>query len=308
MEIKKNNQKKERKKKEAELYNGHSVDSETIFIYRAIKKCNPTIQIMTELVHDSNIEFLLPTAEIERFNKNIITYESTSVFSAGEVYVNSIIDTLTCQAYYNQHIVTIIHQLLTGGKNASNMLTKGALESVNLKSSNLWQIDIPENFINKTYIELFKAFCKKNVIALGLYRLSGAKDNNNSYVYTKPHPKTRLTPRDRIFILCIESIQKYNFKDIKRKVQNDLGENKMTEKEPKEEEDELKTRLEDDDQYNPLQYMNERLDQMERDIAALREHLRWTHSSIEEGVSSGIRNEFAYLLGGGSNSSGSLKK
>ena len=263
---------------------------------------------MTELVHDSNIEFLLPTAEIERFNKNIITYESTSVFSAGEVYVNSIIDTLTCQAYYNQHIVTIIHQLLTGGKNASNMLTKGALESVNLKSSNLWQIDIPENFINKTYIELFKAFCKKNVIALGLYRLSGAKDNNNSYVYTKPHPKTRLTPRDRIFILCIESIQKYNFKDIKRKVQNDLGENKMTEKEPKEEEDELKTRLEDDDQYNPLQYMNERLDQMERDIAALREHLRWTHSSIEEGVSSGIRNEFAYLLGGGSNSNGSLKK
>ena len=34
-------------------------DAESIFIYKAIKKINPTIQIMIELVYSSNIEFLL---------------------------------------------------------------------------------------------------------------------------------------------------------------------------------------------------------------------------------------------------------
>jgi len=34
-------------------------DAESIFIYKAIKKINPSIQIMIELVYSSNIEFLL---------------------------------------------------------------------------------------------------------------------------------------------------------------------------------------------------------------------------------------------------------
>ena len=38
------------------------LDAESIFIYKAIKKCNKDLQIMTELVFSSNIEFLLPTS------------------------------------------------------------------------------------------------------------------------------------------------------------------------------------------------------------------------------------------------------
>ena len=34
-------------------------DAESIFIYKAIKKINPSIQIMIELVYSSNVEFLL---------------------------------------------------------------------------------------------------------------------------------------------------------------------------------------------------------------------------------------------------------
>ena len=36
------------------------LDAESIFIYKAIKKINNTVQIMIELVYPSNIEFLLP--------------------------------------------------------------------------------------------------------------------------------------------------------------------------------------------------------------------------------------------------------
>lgn len=34
------------------------LDAKNIFIYKAIKKINPTLQIITELSYSSNIEFL----------------------------------------------------------------------------------------------------------------------------------------------------------------------------------------------------------------------------------------------------------
>ena len=55
-----------------ENYDKQMIDGETIFIYKAIKMCNPNIQIMTELVYDSNIEFLLPDSELKKFNITII--------------------------------------------------------------------------------------------------------------------------------------------------------------------------------------------------------------------------------------------
>ena len=36
------------------------------------------------------------------------------MYTAGEVYISSIIDTLTAQACYNPHIVTILQQILVG--------------------------------------------------------------------------------------------------------------------------------------------------------------------------------------------------
>ena len=93
------------------------IDPNAIFIYKAIKIYNPNIQIMTELVYDSNI-ILLPDSEIRKFNHGEILFVNKSVFSSDEVYVSSLIDTLTCQAYYNKHIITIVNQLLFDGKNS----------------------------------------------------------------------------------------------------------------------------------------------------------------------------------------------
>jgi len=42
-------------------------------------------------------------------------YEYTSIYAAGEVYISALIDTLTCQSYFNPHIVTILQQILSGG-------------------------------------------------------------------------------------------------------------------------------------------------------------------------------------------------
>ena len=138
---------------------------------------------MAELVYDSNIEFLIPDNELNMLNEGEINFVNTSAFISGEVYVSSIIDTLTCQAYYNRHIVTIIRQLLTGGRNSLNHNLSYICKNIGLKSSNLWHMNIPTKFINKTFLELFTSFCDKGIIALGLYRLPGARDNIHPYIY-----------------------------------------------------------------------------------------------------------------------------
>lgn len=39
--------------------NDEMLDAQSIFIYKAIKKCNPNLQILTEMSFSSNIPFLL---------------------------------------------------------------------------------------------------------------------------------------------------------------------------------------------------------------------------------------------------------
>lgn len=45
-------------KQENDVLTHEMLDAKNIFIYKAIKKINPTLQIITELSYSSNIEFL----------------------------------------------------------------------------------------------------------------------------------------------------------------------------------------------------------------------------------------------------------
>jgi len=45
-------------KQESTTMTKELLDAKNIFIYKAIKKINPTLQIITELSYSSNIEFL----------------------------------------------------------------------------------------------------------------------------------------------------------------------------------------------------------------------------------------------------------
>ncbi len=280
-------------------YEDEMIDSESIFIYKAIKKCNENIQIMTELVYDSNIEFLLPKKELTNLLKNEntkIQYESTSLFAAGEVYISSIIDTLTCQAYYNPHIVTILYQLLTGGKNTSNVTMRGICENVGLRSSNLWQIPIHENFINKTFLELFTELAENhNCIALGIYRLPGAKDNDHPYVYTNPTPDTRLTHRDRIFVLAIDNIQ-LSMNSYK----NNQGD--PIEKEEKVINNIFKDSISFDEMNNksnkitPFRYLDDTLNDIETIVGTLEKNLKNLKHVVKETIGNAVKQEFSSLL------------
>ena len=272
------------------------IDSERVFIYRAIKKCNPNIQIMTELVFESNIEYMLPQDELSRMDVEEISYETMSVFSSGEVYISSIIDSLIAQAYYNKHIVTIIHQLLAGGKNNMNSTLKHICDNIGLKTSNFWQMEIPEKFINKTFGELYDEFCDNNLIALGLYRLPGARDNNTAYVYTKPNIDTRITHRDRVFVLSVDSINNVFNED-----------NNIQEEKKGDDVNFLNNNNDDSDRkvinenggrgnFTPFAYVQDVVTQIEKEVDNLGNMLESTKNTIHESVASGIKQEIISLL------------
>jgi hypothetical protein len=188
--------------------NDRMTDAESIFIYKAIKKCNPNLQIMIELVYPSNIEFLEPKSVqkedmLKAKEGNEFKYEYLSLYASGEVYISAIIDTLTCQSYYNPHIVTILKQLLSSGQSSTNALKMmGICEEADIKQSNFWQIPVPEDYHSKTFGDLFNYLCiQRALIPIGLYRLPGATDNERPYVYTNPPSTVKLTPQDKIFVL-----------------------------------------------------------------------------------------------------------
>jgi hypothetical protein len=285
-------------------YSSQMIDSESVFIYKAIKKCNQNIQIMTELVYDSNIEFLLPRSELENLNKknSSIKYEATSLFAAGEVYISSIIDTLTCQAYYNPHILTIVHQALTGGKNTSNFYLRGICENVGLKSSNLWQMPIPERFINKTFKDLFTELAEtENLIALGLYRLPGARDNDHPYVYTNPKLTTRLSHRDRIFVLAVDNINAYYSRlhvNIQPQV-NEIGVSSDN-KHNFYYEDQVHSNFLDDPNRNnritPFRELEDTITEIEKYVRHMEVLYDYLRNSIHESVSNAVKQEITSLL------------
>ena len=298
--------------KKNDNYEKEMIDADVIFIYKAIKICNPNIQIMTELVYDSNIEYLLPDNEIRQFNHGEIQFVNTSVFSSGEVYVSSLIDTLTCQAYYNKHIITIVNQLLTGGKNSLSHNLSSICRNIGLKSSNLWHMDIPTKFINKTFLELFTSFCDKGIIALGLYRLPGARDNNHPYVYTKPNPKTILTHRDKIFVLTVNYVSYYVFDkeddNIKINNTNSVTFTRNTRNEGglnihntlKNYENFMGGMNIDNGiiqkKYNPFQFIEDALEDIEKCVEDYKQTILEAKKNIKEGINKGIKDQIDQIF------------
>lgn len=59
----------------------------------------------------SNIDFLMDRNSNQ--DKDL-TFQHSTLYAAGEVYISTLIDTLTAQAIYNPNIVTILQQILVG--------------------------------------------------------------------------------------------------------------------------------------------------------------------------------------------------
>ena len=208
------------------------LDSTTLFIYKAIRKINHSIKIITELLVSKNIEFLLPAKYLNKLydqrkklynnkaqqthslKENDISseYEMTPVFASGEIYMPSLVDKIIAQMYYNSSLLMILKLLLEGEKHNIKKKEKKLNNFFNLIGSNLFMI--PCEIKSESFGEMFKRMLTKNgILCIALYRKNVI--DNFYYVYTNPRKTTLIRETDFVFVLSgTENIEILNDKNI----------------------------------------------------------------------------------------------
>lgn len=82
-------------------------DAKTIFMYNIIKKKNPAVNVVTELIKEDNIAYMLDDPRLN-FLMEYYSYDKTPIFTSGEIYLSSLMDSLLCQAYYNSELTNVL--------------------------------------------------------------------------------------------------------------------------------------------------------------------------------------------------------
>ena len=88
-------------------------DARTIFMYNIVKEKNPKVNVVTELIIEDNIAYMLDDPRLY-FLMNEYGYDKTPIFTSGDIYLSSLMDSLLCQAYYNSELITVLKQLIIG--------------------------------------------------------------------------------------------------------------------------------------------------------------------------------------------------
>lgn len=111
------------------------------------------------------------------------------------------------------------------------------------------------------------------------------------YVYTKPEPETRLTHKDKVFVLSIENINKY-FQDEKKEEDKKDSEKKGN-KVSIQNEDYPKT---NGSANSPFSYLEKMVEQMEQNTNSLETMLNEKTTVLHDSIASGVRQEISGLL------------
>ena len=202
------------------------IDADAIFSYQCVRRMNETCNCVVEIVRSPNVAYLDPEGVVRSGGK--VEYKFTPQFAAGALFTTSLLDTLVCQAFYNNKIISVISEIFSGVDRKSRIEIEGELrgEIVQKKGvaavvgSTLYQIEMPE-LANRTYGSLFKHLAADGIIPIGLYRgvfphmNIGPKQNKACYVYTNPAKDTELFSCDKVYVLSPKPLIKSSKKGIK---------------------------------------------------------------------------------------------
>ncbi|XP_069373920.1 calcium-activated potassium channel subunit alpha-1-like isoform X11 [Paralichthys olivaceus] len=183
------------------------------------KSSGTNIQMITELVNDSNVQFLDQDDDDDPDTELYLTQP----FACGTAFAVSVLDSLMSATYFNDNILTLIRTLVTGGATPE---LEGLLAEENALRGGY---STPQTLANRDrcrvaqlalydgpfadlgdggcYGDLFcKALKTYNMLCFGIYRLRDAHLNLNSqctkrYVITNPPYAFELVSSDLIFCL-----------------------------------------------------------------------------------------------------------
>ncbi|XP_067375390.1 calcium-activated potassium channel subunit alpha-1a isoform X17 [Channa argus] len=182
-------------------------------------KSGTNIQMITELVNDSNVQFLDQDDDDDPDTELYLTQP----FACGTAFAVSVLDSLMSATYFNDNILTLIRTLVTGGATPE---LEGLLAEENALRGGY---STPQTLANRDrcrvaqlalydgpfadlgdggcYGDLFcKALKTYNMLCFGIYRLRDAHLGTPSqctkrYVITNPPYEFELVPTDLIFCL-----------------------------------------------------------------------------------------------------------
>uniref|UniRef100_A0A673J2T1 Calcium-activated potassium channel subunit alpha-1 n=1 Tax=Sinocyclocheilus rhinocerous TaxID=307959 RepID=A0A673J2T1_9TELE len=183
------------------------------------KNSGTNIQMITELVNDSNVQFLDQDDDDDPDTELYLTQP----FACGTAFAISVLDSLMSATYFNDNILTLIRTLVTGGATPE---LEGLLAEENALRGGY---STPQTLANRDrcrvaqlalydgpfadlgdggcYGDLFcKALKTYNMLCFGIYRLRDAhlcatSQCTKRYVITNPPYEFELVPTDLIFCL-----------------------------------------------------------------------------------------------------------
>ncbi|KAI6223778.1 BK channel [Aphelenchoides fujianensis] len=174
------------------------------------------VPMITELVNDSNVQFLDQDDDDDPDTELYLTQP----FACGTAFAISVLDSLMSTTYFNDSALTLIRTLVTGGATPELelILAEGAglrggySTSETLRNRDRCRIaqisiaDKPYEGIGtgSTYGNLFSTALKRHgQLCIGLYRLhdNSAPESNKRYVITNPPAELRLMSSDNVYVL-----------------------------------------------------------------------------------------------------------
>ncbi|XP_055677168.1 calcium-activated potassium channel slowpoke isoform X2 [Lutzomyia longipalpis] len=176
------------------------------------------VPMITELVNDSNVQFLDQDDDDDPDTELYLTQP----FACGTAFAVSVLDSLMSTTYFNQNALTLIRSLITGG--ATPELELILAEGAGLRGG----YSTPDSLSNRDrcrvgqislydgplaqfgecgkYGDLFVAALKSyGMLCIGLYRFrdtsSSCDASSKRYVITNPPDDFSLLPTDQVFVL-----------------------------------------------------------------------------------------------------------
>ena len=116
------------------------------------------------------------------------THQLSSFYSAGFLISNQMLGAILPHAYYTPSLVRIVEQFMQG--------------SLNQYGSFLGSIPVPQQYIGKTYGEMYYNLAVHNeIIPLGLYRFPNKGNHPLPFVCTNPPKSTIVREEDMVYVL-----------------------------------------------------------------------------------------------------------
>lgn len=117
----------------------NNLDADAIFMYKTIEANHKNVTIVTELTSVSAIGFLEQGKEEQSAKED---YYSSKPFAAGQIFVSHLLDSLMCQAYYQDKITDLLEQMIMGSANTPESVMK-YYRQLSLSKCSLNLIEIP---------------------------------------------------------------------------------------------------------------------------------------------------------------------